>query len=163
MNGILSALKRIHAALELRIPPPVLLVVWGHVVWWVSIDLPGLNVMPVLTEAAVAVGLIGLALNLFPKLDFGRANTTVNPMRPETASALVTAGLYRYSRNPMYLGQVLVLLAWVMYCRNVAGLLIVGLHVLYLTWLQIIPEERVLLRRFPDQYPAFMQNTRRWL
>jgi protein-S-isoprenylcysteine O-methyltransferase Ste14 len=71
--------------------------------------------VPVLLAAVVT---LGVALNLLPKLSFQRAGTTVNPLRPSASSALVTSGIYRYTRNPMYLGQALVLLAQCCTCRT---------------------------------------------
>ncbi len=106
---------------------------------------------------------IGVALNLLPKLAFQRARTTVNPLRPSASSALVTRGVYRYTRNPMYLGQATVLAGAMLYLQSAIALLAVPLFVLYITWLQIMPEERALQARFPEVYPLFRQRVRRWL
>lgn len=115
----------------------------------------------VLVPAAVAA--TGVALNLLPKLAFRRAGTTVNPLRPQAASALVTHGVYRHTRNPMYLGQALVLLGAMLYLQDLRALLAVPLFVVYITRLQILPEERMLSARFPDAYAAFCRRVRRWL
>ncbi|WP_401737492.1 methyltransferase family protein [Stenotrophomonas pavanii] len=150
--------------LETRIPPPVVMLAcamaglaasaWGSPWTWPM-------AFPVLVPAAVAA--TGVALNLLPKLAFRRAGTTVNPLRPQAASALVTHGVYRHTRNPMYLGQALVLLGAMLYLQDLRALLAVPLFVVYITRLQILPEERMLSARFPDAYAAFCRRVRRWL
>ena len=118
---------------------------------------------PVRTFAAVAVALVGLVLNIVPKLAFQRAGTTVNPLRPALATSLVTSGIYRYTRNPMYLGQAVILLAWALYLHNLAALVVVPAFLLYISRFQIRPEERYLSARFPDEYAAFCRHASRWL
>ncbi|WP_414492961.1 methyltransferase family protein [Stenotrophomonas maltophilia] len=150
--------------LETRIPPPLVMLLCAGIGWlgsrlWPDAVLP--LPMPELTAGGAMV--IGLALNLLPKLAFQRARTTVNPLRPSASSALVTHGVYRYTRNPMYLGQATILTGAMLYLQNMIALLVVPLFVLYITWLQIMPEERALLARFPEVYPLFRQRVRRWL
>ena len=113
--------------------------------------------------AALALALGGVVLNLAPKLAFARAGTTVNPLKPETSSHLVTSGIYRYTRNPMYLGHAAILLGWVAYLGNAVGLVAVAAFVLYVSRFQVQPEERHLSTLFPEQYAAFARQTRRWL
>ncbi|MBK0013266.1 isoprenylcysteine carboxylmethyltransferase family protein [Stenotrophomonas sp. S41] len=150
--------------LETRIPPPLVMLLCGVLgdalacAWpW-----PALPV-PVPGWTAVAVMLAGLMLNLLPKLAFRRARTTVNPLRPAAATALVTGGIYRHTRNPMYLGQALVLLGGMLWLRSAAALLVVPLFVGWITRFQILPEERVLSARFGADYAAFRRDVRRWL
>lgn len=119
--------------------------------------------LPLRTLVVAVVAFAGLLLNVIPKLAFGRAGTTVNPLRPDKATALVSSGIYRYSRNPMYVGQALLLLAWVLYVGHWLGLFAVPLFVLYITRFQIVPEERVLAARFADEYAEFRRRVHRWL
>lgn len=106
--------------------------------------------------------LVGLALNLWPKLAFKRAGTTVNPLRPATSTQLVTGGVYRYTRNPMYLGHALMLCGWTVYLGHGLAYVLVPLFVAYVTRFQIQPEERALAQRFVD-YAAYCRQVRRWL
>ncbi|WP_295567755.1 isoprenylcysteine carboxylmethyltransferase family protein [uncultured Stenotrophomonas sp.] len=150
--------------LETRIPPPLVMLLCAGVGWlggrlWPGAMLP----LPIPALMAGGVMVIGVALNLLPKLAFQRARTTVNPLRPSASSALVTRGVYRYTRNPMYLGQATVLAGAMLYLQSAIALLAVPLFVLYITWLQIMPEERALQARFPEVYPLFRQRVRRWL
>lgn len=120
-------------------------------------------VLPLRISLAVAIASLGVGLNILPKLAFRRAATTVNPIHPERATVLVTSGIYRCTRNPMYLGHALILLGWAVYLHNAAALLIVPGFMLYITRFQIQVEERALAARFPDAYTAFCLQTRRWL
>ncbi len=150
--------------LETRIPPPLVMLLCGGIGYLASRLAAGLAVplpMPALLAGALLT--LGVTLNLLPKLAFRRARTTVNPLRPSASSTLVTHGVYRYTRNPMYLGQAIVLAGAMLYLQNPFAWLAVPLFVLYITRLQIMPEERVLSARFPEAYALFRQRVRRWL
>lgn len=150
--------------LETRIPPPVVMLALGVMAYCLGRFVPSLSFqLPLRMPIVAVVVLAGLLLNVIPKLAFGRAGTTVNPRRPEKATALVSSGIYRYTRNPMYVGQALLLLAWVLYVGHWLGLFAVPLFMLYITRFQIVPEERVLAERFPADYAHFRQRVRRWL
>ncbi|MDV9043244.1 isoprenylcysteine carboxylmethyltransferase family protein [Stenotrophomonas sp. RAC2] len=150
--------------LETRIPPPLVMLLCAGIGWLASRLWPG-AVLPVPMPALLASGVvaIGLVLNLLPKLAFQRARTTVNPLRPSASSALVTRGVYRYTRIPMYLGQATVLAGGMLYLQNPVALLAVPLFVLYINRWQIVPEERALAVRFPDAWAEFRRRVRRWL
>lgn len=150
--------------LETKIPPPLVVAILCVVSIALARLLPGLSfALPLGSIAAGAVVLAGLALNILPKRSFRRAKTTVNPLRPDLASSLVTSGIYRYSRNPMYLGYSLVLMGWALYLHNVASLSTVPGFMLYVTRFQIQPEERHLSARFPEEYAALRKRVPRWL
>ena len=94
---------------------------------------------------------------------FRRAKTTVNPVKASLASSLVIRGVYRYTRNPMYVGLLLTLLAWAVFLANPLAVLWVVVYVLYITRFQIIPEERVLASLFGAEYEAYKGRVRRWI
>lgn len=120
---------------------------------------------PTLVRAlgAVVLAAIGVAVALSGVLAFRRAQTTVNPLKPETSAALVSTGVYSFTRNPMYLGMVLGLFAWAVYLSSVWSLLGPVVFALYITRFQIIPEERVLDRLFGASFAAYKRRVRRWL
>jgi protein-S-isoprenylcysteine O-methyltransferase Ste14 len=96
-------------------------------------------------------------------LAFRRAQTTVNPLTPQATSSLVTTGIYRYSRNPMYVGLLFVLAGWGCYLANGLALLVLPLFVASMTRWQIIPEERFMAAKFGAEFEAYKRSVRRWL
>jgi len=114
------------------------------------------------TLAAVLVGSAGVAIALAGVLQFRRARTTVNPLQPSAASALVIRGVYKWTRNPMYLGMALVLLGWAIYLSSLAAAAVLPVFVAYLNRFQIAPEERALQARFGDEFARYRNTVRRW-
>jgi protein-S-isoprenylcysteine O-methyltransferase Ste14 len=106
--------------------------------------------------------LAGIAVAIAGVLHFRRARTTVNPLRPEQATAMVTTGVYRWSRNPMYLGMLLVLAAWAAWLGSLLALAGLPLFVAYMARFQIVPEERALAARFPEEFARYAASVRRW-
>ena len=150
--------------LETRVPPPIVMMLFGLAAFGAARALPALSFRwPLQVPMACALLLVGLGLNLLPKVAFKRARTTVNPLRPQAATALVTSGVYRYTRNPMYLGHACLLLALACALANAAAFLAMPAFVLYVTRFQILPEERFLSGRFPDAYAALSRRAPRWL
>ena len=150
--------------LELLIPPPLIMLTTGVLMWVASMLFPGLA-FPWLHNAAwgSAIALLGLAISLSGVATFKHARTTVDPRRPAEATTLITSGIYRYSRNPMYLGVMLVLIGWALFLSNLlSALLIVG-FVLYINRYQILPEERLLQEKFGADFIAYKGKVRRWI
>lgn len=150
-----------------RIPPPVLDAACALLMWLAMRWLPVAQGWPVghpgiwwvctpLIVLAGALGLGGLHA-------FARQRTTFNPLAPEASRALVTTGVYRFSRNPMYLAMLLLLAAWGLWLGNIASWLLLPLSVWLLNTLQIKPEERVLRARFGREFEDYARRVRRWL
>ena len=118
---------------------------------------------PVPVVLALPIAALGFLLDGIALFHFLRRRTTINPLQPESASALVTGGIYRLSRNPMYLGLATLLLAWAIYLGNVAALAGLPCFILYMNRFQIAPEERALEARFGAEYFAYRTRVRRWL
>jgi len=106
---------------------------------------------------------LGIAIELVAFFSFRRARTTINPLRPETSSQLVTAGIYQYSRNPMYVGMCCQLAAVAVFLAAPASLLGIVVFIALINWLQIAPEEKALDARFGASYQAYRASVRRWL
>jgi protein-S-isoprenylcysteine O-methyltransferase Ste14 len=106
---------------------------------------------------------VALAFDLAGLLAFRASRTTINPLAPERVSALVTNGVYRITRNPMYVGQCFILLAWGVYLSALLPFLGPIIYILYITRFQIVPEERVLRQLFGEQYAQYTARVRRWL
>ena len=152
------------ASLELRIPPVLVVLAAALLMWAVAAAWPGARLdIPAERIVALAVALPGIVICAAGLLHFRRVRTTVNPMAPSTASALVTGGVYRFSRNPMYLGFALMLVAWGIFLENPPALAIVAAFVAYMTRFQIVPEERALADRFGAGFAAYAREVRRWI
>src|SRR6185436_8035975 len=113
--------------------------------------------------AAIVIATAGGFFSIGGFVAFRRARTTVNPMKPESASSLVASGVYRITRNPMYVGLVLVLVAWATFLAAPLALLGPLAFVLYIGRFQIAPEEVALTKRFGTEYADYKAKVRRWL
>ena len=150
--------------LELKIPPPLVAVMTAGAMYGVASLLPVLALSPsVRVGAALALAVEGASFDLAGLVAFRRAKTTVNPMAPHQSSSVVSTGVYRFTRNPMYLGLVFLLLAWAVYLSSAWALLGVPVFMAYITRFQIKPEENVLAARFGKSYADYRARVRRWL
>ena len=151
-------------SLELKIPPPVVALVVVAAMWLLSrfgmlVDMPASWRI----GAALVMAAIGAAFDVAGIIAFRRAKTTVNPMKPEKSAALVVSGVYRITRNPMYVGMVFILLAWAVFLASPWGLFGPLAFAAYITRFQIKPEERVLAARFGPEFASYQARVRRWL
>jgi protein-S-isoprenylcysteine O-methyltransferase Ste14 len=151
-------------ALELRIPPPLVALLVAAAMWCLSLVTTSLEAIP-LARIALGVGfaVVGAAFSASGVVAFRRAKTTVNPMKPEAASSLVSAGVYRVTRNPMYLGLFFMLFAWAAFLWSAWSLLGPLVFAAYIGRFQIAPEERALTALFGSEYSAYKARVRRWL
>ncbi len=150
--------------LELKIPPVAVLILFALAVLAMARWLPS-GTLPFAGSGALAlVALIaGVAVALAGVVAFARRGTTVNPLAPERTTALVDVGVYRWTRNPMYLGMALALLGLALWCASLPGVALVGGFCAYITRFQIMPEERALRGIFGEPYAAYQRRVRRWI
>ena len=152
--------------LELLIPPPIVAFVCAIAMWLLWYAFPGYEIFIAGTfrlVVALVLVVLGMILGLGAVLGFRRQRTTVNPMDPQATSALVTGGLYRFSRNPMYLGVLLFLIAFAVALGNPVSVVPVVCFVLYITIFQIKPEERIIAENFGDAFSDYSGKVRRWI
>ena len=150
--------------LELKIPPLLVWFAFAGAMLGVARFAPGLSFRLSATPAiALALAALGGVVALAGIFAFRNNRTTVNPLSPSTASVVVTTGVYRISRNPMYLGFLMALAGWAVHLSNVVAILLLPAFVAYLTRYQIKPEERALLAKFGSEYSQYMSRVRRWL
>jgi protein-S-isoprenylcysteine O-methyltransferase Ste14 len=150
--------------LELRVPPPLVALVVAALMAWLSLHSPPMGLPSAWRWGLVLLLVaVGGSFDVAGLLAFRRQRTTVNPLRPEKASALVSSGVYRITRNPMYGGLAFLLLAWGLWLD--AWLALIGplVFIVYITRFQIRPEERVLAERFGPDFTDYTRRVRRWL
>lgn len=150
--------------LENKIPPPVLVLVLAAAMWGTATFQT-----PIQIEPAWRIGLL-LALNVTALvfgvggiMAFRRAKTTINPVQIDQASRVVSGGIYRVTRNPMYIGLTALLTTWAVFLALPLALLGPVLFVLFTARFQILPEERVMSAKFGKEYDEYRKRVPRWL
>jgi protein-S-isoprenylcysteine O-methyltransferase Ste14 len=145
-------------------PPPVVAALIGGVMWAVDRQFIATRFESTwLTPIAVVLLVAGLLLALAAVVSFITAKTTINPLRPSRASSLITTGVFGFSRNPIYLADLLILAALAVWLGNIINLLFLFVFVWILQRFQIAPEERALTKLFGERYAAYCSKVRRWL
>lgn len=161
--GPLGPIRPPMTKLELKIPPPLLMVVTGALMWWTSRVLITLFFsFPQQRPLAVVIAAAAMVIALSGVIAVLMASTTISPLKPENTSTLVVTGIYRFTRNPMYLGLLLVLTAWALYLGNLAAFGFLPGFVLIMNRIQIVPEERFLAAKFGPDFTAYCARVRRW-
>jgi protein-S-isoprenylcysteine O-methyltransferase Ste14 len=151
-------------SLEAKVPPPAVAAAIAVAMWGIS-KLAPLLPMPndLRLGLAMAIVLVGVGFSVAGVLAFRRARTTLDPTKPEQASSLVRSGVYRVTRNPMYVGLACILVAWAVFLSSAWALLGAVAYVLYIGRFQIAPEERALAKLFGSEYANYQAKVRRWL
>ena len=150
--------------LELRIPPLALFIAITALILAANQYLPASRIaLPEHRVIAVMAILIGLGVVSAGVFEFRRRKTTMSPFSPERTASVVSSGIYRLSRNPMYLGMALALFGVAVWQSNLFGFAAALLFCAYLTRFQIVPEERMLLKLFGKEYAVYMNQVRRWI
>lgn len=151
-------------SLQLKVPPPLVVITAAALMAGLtytfrgaSIDIPAHLVLAVVL-AAIGIGCIGTGIN-----EFRQHETTIDPRDPQRSSSLVDTGIYRFTRNPMYLGFLVILTGWAVYLGNLLPFVVLPAYVLYLGKYQIEPEERLLAAKFGSRYEAYRRKVRRWI
>ncbi len=164
MNATNAMTKERRHPLENRFPPPLLVVLTGVAMAVIARFTPaieiGSNVRFAIGGIAIALGLLVVVLGA---RTFWRHETTIDPVDLERASALVTGGVFRYSRNPMYLGFTAALVGWAVCLAAPWALVGLAGFVLFTHRFQIIPEERVMRAKFDQAYDDYRAQVRRWV
>ena len=145
-----------------KIPPPIVTLTFGLFIYFTK------SLFPAITNGLLSILsllslLIGLSILISAVSSFKKQQTTVNPISIEKASSLVVTGIFKYSRNPMYLGMVLILLSISFKFNLIGGIVLTMLFADYITKFQIIPEEIVMNKLFGDEFEKYKNKTRRWI
>jgi protein-S-isoprenylcysteine O-methyltransferase Ste14 len=151
-------------ALELKIPPMGLALLFALAMWGTTMLLPSLAIaLPWHRVLATVFSVTGVLFILAAGSLFRAVMTTVNPTKPDSTSSLVVSGVYRLSRNPMYVGALLVLAGWAVFLSHPLPVLFLPAFVAYMNRFQITPEERALSGKFGADYERYKKTVRRWL
>ena len=145
-----------------KIPPPIVTLTFILLSFWLANYLPKLafNYQGLLF---LIMTIIGLTIIVIGVKTFNKSDTTINPLNPSEASHLVTHGVFSYTRNPMYLGMVIILLGATVYNGVYIGMIVLPCFILYITEFQIKPEEEAMEEIFAGDYTDYLKRVRRWL
>ena len=148
--------------MKTKIPPPILALIMIALIY-----LSSLFIVPTTFNyqgsLSILVLILGLACAIPSFKLFARYKTTISPLKPSDTTVLVTEGMYRYSRNPMYLGLLLLTISSTIWFGTWFGIIINILFIFLINFLQIIPEEEALLEIFGEEYEEYKKNVRRWI
>lgn len=150
--------------LMLKIPPLLLVAIFAVVMFITTMFAGGAIELTLYRKVGIAITLIlACYFSLAGVLAFKKAQTTVNPMSPETSAKLVDTGVYRISRNPMYVGFVMCLISFSTYLGHTFLFLFIPAFMLYMNKFQISAEEQALTKLFGENYTQYLGRVRRWL
>jgi protein-S-isoprenylcysteine O-methyltransferase Ste14 len=150
--------------MELRVPPVLIVALAALSMWLMARALPPGPIDGTTRVVLATLFAVAGAVVVFAGIrEFRVADTTVNPLQPEQATSMVTTGVFRWTRNPMYLGMLCLLAAWATWLGRVAPFVVLPAFVLYMNRFQIRPEERALERRFGAGFGRYAARVRRWL
>tara|TARA_Y100000816_G_scaffold292139_1_gene286028 strand:- start:397 stop:849 length:453 start_codon:yes stop_codon:yes gene_type:complete len=150
--------------MKLLIPPPILTLMSAILMLIISKYFNKANFsLNQHNQFALFFLIVALIIILISIAKFIKIKTTISPLKPNKTSILVDSGIYKHTRNPMYLGLLLILFSLFLYLKNFLSFLVLPLFVIYITKNQILPEEKVLENLFGDQYKKYKNKVRRWI
>jgi len=145
-----------------KIPPPIVTLFFGLCIYLSKSFFPEFS-FSILSSLSIISFIVGISVLVTAIISFKNHETTINPISIEKASSLVVTGVFKYSRNPMYLGMFLILLSISFKFNLIGGIVLTMLFAGYITKFQIIPEEIVMNKLFGDEFEKYKNKTRRWI
>ena len=150
--------------LELKIPPPVYALLIAILMWYLNQFFPVARILDSpFNNVGVAIIVLAIVVDSSSVYLFFKKRTTINPLKPSNTQGLVTTGLYHYTRNPMYVGLLVILIGFGIWLGSIAPFLALPLFYWLITNMQIKPEEVILEEKFGQEYLEYKKRVRRWL
>ncbi|MDF2152356.1 isoprenylcysteine carboxylmethyltransferase family protein [Vibrio sp. CAU 1672] len=150
--------------LELRVPPVAVFLLVVLLMYWLKGLTPSLMIRVPFVEYVVGgLTLLSGYTGIAGVYEFCKLKTTVNPVKPESASFVVSSGIFNYTRNPMYFALLLLIIALGLWWQHLSVFLCSAVFVFYMNKFQIKPEEQVLERLFGEEYLKYKNRVRRWI
>ena len=148
--------------IKTKFPPPLVALTFGFLINYTKNIFPKIEIKNKIIFGSSMI-ISGLIIILFAIILFKKYQTTITPLNPFNATKLMTDGIYKFSRNPMYLGLLLMLVGISTILNPIGGFFLIPLFVLYLNLFQIIPEENAMADLFKDEFLDYKKNVRRWI
>ena len=148
--------------IKTKIPPPLVALAFGFLINYTKDIFPKIEIKNEIIFGSFMI-IIGLIIILSAIILFKKYQTTITPLNPSNATKLITDGIYNFSRNPMYLGLLLMLVGISIILNLTGGFFFILLFILYINLFQIIPEENAMVDLFKDEFLEYKKNVRRWI
>ncbi|MEG9486944.1 isoprenylcysteine carboxylmethyltransferase family protein [Mannheimia indoligenes] len=152
--------------LKLKVPPPVWFLFCAALMWWIGrvlpVHFPNYQ-HPIIFILGALIAVIGLVIAISAVVTMRKAETTSSPFQPQNTFQIVDWGIYRKSRNPMYLSLLLGLIVWALWLGSIFAWFVLPLFIGLITHFQIKPEEQILTQKFGQRYLDYASRVRRWL
>lgn len=150
--------------MKLKVPPVIVVAITVFLMWVIEKYLPveflALNAPKWII---ILTSILGIACIVLGVIQFSLKKTTVNPHKPEDSTSLVSSGIYSISRNPMYLGMLILLLFYGLFLGNGLVFMMLPVFIWYMNSFQIKPEEEMMIELFGDEYKDYQKKVRRWI
>ncbi len=150
--------------MKLKVPPVIVVAITVFLMWvidkYLSLEFLAFNVPKWII---ILTSILGIACIVLGVIQFSVKKTTVNPHKPEDSTSLVSSGIYSISRNPMYLGMLILLVFYGLFLGDGLVFLMLPVFIWYMNSFQIKPEEEILVELFGDQYVDYKKKVRRWI
>ena len=146
----------------IKIPPPIIVLTLIISIYFSSKKIDLINI-PFQLEISFFILSLGILVFINPVLKFIKSKTTINPIQFEETNRLVTSGIFKYSRNPMYLGMLMIIISTSIFYLNIYSILMPFLFIFWINKFQIKREEAFLTEKFGKEYLSYKNKTRRWL
>ena len=146
-------------SLDTKIPPSIVTIIILLIIYFFDLNEYNLN-----TDIISIITLfIGLIFIISAVIEFINRKTTVNPTKPHKTTTLVITGTYKITRNPMYLGMLLIIISFAFYKASIISLILIPLFIFYLNKFQIEPEEFEMRKKFGKEYEDYCKKVDRWI
>ena len=146
-------------SLDTKIPPPILTIIILSIIYLFDVNEYNLNTDII----SIVILFIGIIFIISAVIQFVDRKTTVNPTKPHKTTTLVITGTYKITRNPMYLGMLLIIISYAFYKTSIISLILIPFFIFYINKFQIEPEEFEMRKKFGKEYEDYCKKVDRWI
>ena len=146
----------------IKIPPPILVMILVSSNYFSSKKIDLIH-LPNQDLISIIILLIGILILINPIFKFIKSKTTIDPIKFKKVNKLIISGIYKYSRNPMYLGLLMIVISTSIFFLNILSITTPFLFYCWINRFQIKREEIFLTEKFGEEYMSYKIKTRRWI
>ena len=147
--------------LKTKIPPPLITLICILIIYFFEKEFIFFEDWNIYISGFFLLG--GLLIIAFAVFKFAKTKTTVDPTKPSKTSSLVISGIYRITRNPMYLGMLFLIISFTFYKLSLLGAIVIPSFIFYINKYQIEPEEYEMRKKFGENFEDYCKKVDRWI